>query len=60
MREGVDLLHGAGAAVQSGGAVGADKVHAGLSEEGVVLRYPYREALRLRALEARVLQEAIV
>ena len=56
MSERVDLLHGAWAAVESGGAVGADKVHAGLSEEGVALRDPDREALRLRALEARVLE----
>ena len=58
VRQCVDLLHGAGAAVESGGAVGAHKVHAGLPEEGVVARYPDGEALRLRALESRVLEIA--
>ena len=58
MGQRVDLLQGAGAAVESGGAVGADKVHAGPSEEGVVLRYWDGEALRLRALESRVLEIA--
>ena len=58
MRQRINLLHGAGAAVESGGAVGADKVHAGLPEEGVISRYPDGEALRLSALESCVLKAA--
>ena len=58
MRQRVDLLHWAGAAVESGGAVRADKVHAGLSEKGVVPRYPDGEALGLCALEPCVLETA--
>ena len=60
MRQRVDLLHWAGAAVESGSAVGADKVHARLSEEGVVPRYPDGEALGLRALEPRVLETTTI
>ena len=54
----VDLLHGAGTAVEPGGAVGPHKVHAGLPEEGVVLRDPDGEALGLRAGGAGVQKAA--